>query len=172
MLVMRQTILIAIIFIGVLLCAVGYSDSQYHTSIGRQAPAIWLPEQAGGAPEQTLAQNRGRFVLVNFWSSTDAASRKAANDYTAWLRANAGKDLRLLSVNVDKTPELFNEIVRRDSLIAATQYHVQGDTAAAIVNSYGLDDGLGSLLISPDGRIVAHNPDKSYLDHIFEPGIR
>lgn len=167
---MKQTILIAVIFIGVLLCAVGYSDSQYHTSVGRQAPAMWLPEQATGAPQQTLADNRGKFVLINFWSCTDAPSRKSANDYTAWLRANPGKDLRLLSVNVDSSPDLFNEIVRRDSLIGATQYHVQGDTAAAIVNNYGLDKGLGSLLVSPDGKIVAHNPDKSYLDHIFEPG--
>ena len=98
---MKKTLIITAIFIGVLLCAVGYADSQYRTSIGRQAPALWLPSQGARAPETTLAAQSGNYVMLNFWKSTDAMSRQAANEYTAWLRSHPGNDLKLLSVNLD-----------------------------------------------------------------------
>lgn len=52
-----------------------------------------------------------------------------------------------MSVNFDDSENLFREIVRLDSLIPAQQYHAGGDTARAISNNYGLDEGMGSLLI-------------------------
>lgn len=161
--IMKKTLLLIVIFVGLLLCAVGYADSRYRTSIGRRAPALWLPAQDTGAPATTVADNEGRYVLLTFWKSTDAPSRRAANDYTAWLRREQPSNVQLLGVNLDESPELFGEIVRRDSLIAATQYHVGGDTARAIIDTYGLDDGLGSLLIGPDGKILAHNPTPTAL---------
>ena len=164
---MKKTLIITAIFIGVLLCAVGYADSQYRTSIGRQAPALWLPSQGARAPETTLAAQSGNYVMLNFWKSTDAMSRQAANEYTAWLRSHPGNDLKLLSVNLDESPALFGEIMRRDSLIGSTQYHHDGDAARAVIDSYGLDKGLGSVLIDPDGKIVSHNPSQSDLDNYF-----
>lgn len=154
----KKTIIIAAVFIGIILCAVGYSDSRYRTATGRQAPALQLPAQSTGAPATSLNDNRGRYVLLNFWSSTDPASRKAANRYTAWLRKHPESNLRLLSINMDEHSELFNQIVRRDSLIPSTQYHLSGDTARAVSDCYGLKDGLGSVLISPTGKIISHNP--------------
>ncbi|MDE6207006.1 MAG: redoxin domain-containing protein [Muribaculaceae bacterium] len=159
---MKKTILLIIIFVGVLVCAVGYADSKYRTSIGRPAPALWLPAD-GDAPETTLSENRGHYVLLNFWNSTDAASRRAANTYTAWLRAHPGTDTRLLSVNVGDNEALYREIVRRDRLIDSTQHHLGDDLARAVSDSYGLKDGLGTVLIDPSGRIIAHNPSECNL---------
>ena len=165
---MKKTLIIVAMFIGVLLCrAVGYADSQYRTSIGKQAPALWLPAQDNRAPETSLADQAGKYVMLNFWKSTDVASRQAANEYTAWQRANPGKGLTLLSVNLDDSQELFGEIMRRDSLIGSTQYHLGGDTARAVIDSYGLDKGLGSVLIDPSGKIVAHNPTQTELSNYF-----
>lgn len=154
-------------FIGLLFCAVGFADSQFRTAVGRKAPALILPERAGYAPRTSLTDNLGKYVMLNFWKATDAPSRKAANEYTAWLRSHPGNKLKLLSVNIDETPQLFDEIVRRDSLIKSTQYYVSGDTARAIEDTYGLDKGLGSMLIDPDGKIVSHNPTLKDLDKIF-----
>lgn len=139
-------------FVGVLVFAVGYSDSQYRTALGRDVPSLRLP---GGA---TLDDMRGSYVLLNFWKSTDAPSRRSANDYTAWLRRHKDANVRLVSVNLDDNPAMYREIVRLDSLIPATQYHVGGDTARAVSSSFGLDEGLGTMLVGTDGKIVAHNP--------------
>lgn len=152
---MKKTLILIALFVGVLVCAVGYSDSQYRTSLGKKAPALWLPDGHDGL---TLDKLHGRYVLLNFWKSTDAPSRRSANDYTAWLRRYPHSDIDFVSVNLDDNRQLFNEMVRLDSLIPSTQYYVGGDTARAIYDSYGLSKGLGTLLINPEGKIIAHNP--------------
>lgn len=160
---MKKTILISIIFIGVLLVAVGYSDSRYRTSIGHNAPDIWVPAADSAF---TLDEMRGDYVLLNFWKSTDAPSRRAVNDYTAFLRRHPDSDVKLISINMDHSRPLFNEIVRRDSLMPSTQFYAGGDTARAISDTYGLDKGLGTMLISPKGKILAHNPSWDYLESL------
>ena len=152
---MKKTILLAIVFVGVLVLSVGYSDSRYRTAIGRTVPSVVLPSASG---DVDLGALRGHYVLLNFWKSTDAPSRRSINDYTAWLRRHPSSDVRLVSVNLDETPQMFREISRRDSLMPSTQFYVGGDTAAAITSTFGLSDGLGTMLISPDGKIIAHNP--------------
>lgn len=160
---MKKTLIIIAIFTGVLVCAVRYADSQYRTAIGRKAPALWLPEQVTGAPETSLARQQGKYVVLNFWKSTDAPSRQAANEYTAWQRSHPDSKLEVISVNLDESPALFNEIMRRDSLIQSDQYYLGGDTAQAVINSYGLNRGLGSMLIDPSGKIIVHNPTSAQL---------
>ena len=108
----------------------------------------------------------GEYALITFWSSTDAPSRRASNLYTAWLRANPEARLRLIGVNFDDSEALFDEIVRRDSLDAKDQFYANGDTARAIADNYGLSDGFGSVLVSPDGKIAAYNPDDATLANL------
>jgi len=160
---MKKTLLLIAVCTALLLCAVGYSDSRYHTALGRRPPDFYV-ENDSGEISATLLKNS--YFLLNFWASTDAPSREAANVYTAWLRRNSDKNLRLVSVNFDKNDALFKEIVRLDSLIPSEQYHVSGDTAKAIIENYGLQDGFGSLLIAPSGKIVAYNPDAETLSRI------
>lgn len=162
---MKQTLLLVAICIGLVLCAVGYSDSKYHTALGRKAPNFYAENDCGSVSSASL---KGDYTLLNFWASTDAPSREAANLYTAWQRSNPDKKLRLVSVNFDKNDALFREIVRLDSLIPAEQYHVSGDTAKAIVDNYGLKDGFGSLLIDENGTIIAHNPEPEALGNLLK----
>lgn len=156
---MKKTLFIAAILVGIIICAVCFSEGQYRTSLGRTAPKLWLPTDSGAI---NLEQKRGHYVLLNFWKSTDAPSRAAANRYTAWLRQHPGK-VDLVSINLDDSQHLFDQIVRQDRLIPATQYHADGDMARAIENAYQLDLGLGSMLIDPRGKILAHNPDPEAL---------
>lgn len=157
---MKKTLLLIVIFIGVLVCAVGYSDIHYRTALGEHVPGMQL-ERAGS--RVSLKDLEGRYVILNFWNSTDATSRRAANLYTAWIRSHPTAPLEMVSVNFDENPGLFSEIVRRDGLMPDKQYRVSGDTARAVVNTFGLKDGYGSMLIGPDGTILAHNPTDAQL---------
>lgn len=160
---MKKSLLIIAIFAGILVCAVGYSDSQYRTSLGHIAPALWVPDNADGV---SLNDLRGNYVLLNFWKSTDAPSRRSTNRYTAWLRRHPDNKIKYMSVNIDESVNLFKEIVQLDSLIPSTQFHVEGKVARAVSDNYGLDKGLGTMLIAPDGKIIAHNPSLDDLDKI------
>ena len=165
---MKKTFLIAALFIGVLLFAGGHSETHSRTVLGKSAPALCV-ERADSII--SLDRLRGEYVLVNFWSSTDAASRRAAYMYTAWQRRHPGSDLQVIGVNFDDSEGLFREIVRLDSLEPAQQYHAAGDTARAITDNYGLAEGYGSVLIDPEGKIVAYNPTENDLDAILSPAM-
>lgn len=164
---MKKTLIISVLFVGLVLCALGLADSHYRTSIGSVAPVFRVSSDTGSL---SLKDLRGSYVLLNFWSSTDAASRHAANDYTAWVRRHPDSRLKLMSVNLDSSPRLFREIVRVDSLIPSTQHYAGGNTAGALKSEYGLNNGLGSVLINPEGKIVAHNPDDAVLNRLSAKG--
>lgn len=157
---MKKSLILALIFIGVLFIAVSYSDIHYSTAIGNEAPALRLEQ---GSNTVSLKDLRGKYVLLNFWKSTDATSRRDANIYTAWCRSHPGAAMDLVNVNFDSNPELFSEIVRRDGLNPSQQFRVGGDTAVAVSHTFGLESGYGSLLINPEGKIIAHNPSESQL---------
>ncbi len=161
---MKKTFLIAALFIGVLLFAGGYAESSHSTEIGRQAPALAYDPADSLI---SLDRLRGDYVLLTFWSSTDAPSRQAANLYTAWQRRHPEAPLQLVGVNFDDSQGLFNEIVRRDSLESDEQFHISGERAIEATKKYGLDQGFGSVLINPAGTIVAYDPDPAELDALM-----
>lgn len=75
-------------------------------------------------------------LSLTLWSSDDAASR-AAN---AELAAKARRDPSLthIGVNVDESPAMFHEILRRDKLDGdSLQLHVSGDEASRLLSSVG-----------------------------------
>jgi tetratricopeptide (TPR) repeat protein/peroxiredoxin len=73
-----------------------------------QAPDFSLPDLAGN--QHTLADYRGRLVLLNFWTTACAQCRQdlvfIRRNYSRW----AGQGLQILAVNINKPGE--TEIVR------------------------------------------------------------
>lgn len=122
----------------------------------------------------SLDDMRGHWVLLQFWSSSDAPSRIAGKQYTAIeQKLNDGQSaerFHLLSVNMDRSERLFREIVRRDNLNAETQFRAQGEEASKIIDAYRLDNGFQSFLIDPQGKIVATNPDPETVARIVAEG--
>ncbi len=162
---MKNTFLIAALLIGLILFASGYADSRQHPAVGKTAPTLDVPVADS---VMNLDKMRGDYVLVNFWSSTDAPSREAANLYTAWQRRNPDTDMKLIGINFDDSRALFREIVRIDSLEPSQEYYATGEQAKSIIRSYGLEKGYGSVLVDPDGKIMAYNPTDEDLNVIFD----
>ena len=77
---MKKTFFIALILVSLLLFAGSHSIIQRGPSTGDTAPAIATVE-ADSIVRQALAG--GNYVLLNFWNSSDAESRRAANGYRA-----------------------------------------------------------------------------------------
>lgn len=107
---------------------------------------------------------KGKYVLVNFWDSSNAVSRIAAGEYDRFLHANPTSRFSLLSVNTDKNLELFREIVRKDHLDSSTQFHISDAKARHLSHDYRPDNGFSSYLIDPEGKIVAVNPSVTTLE--------
>ena len=61
----KKTLILIAVFIGILFCAVGFADSQFRTALGQKAPALVLPEKPGYAPATSLSDNLGSYVMLN-----------------------------------------------------------------------------------------------------------
>lgn len=160
---MKRTFFAAAFAAALLLTASSYSDEHGGTRPGDFAPRF---EVENPDAKVDLGQLRGQYVLLTFWSSADAPSRIAAGKYSAWINGNENANLRHISVNFDEEPMLFAEIAKRDGLDMTSQYHVAGAQAESIASEYGLDQGFGSMLIAPDGRISKVNPSLSELSSL------
>ncbi|MDE7411743.1 MAG: redoxin domain-containing protein [Paramuribaculum sp.] len=155
---MKKTMIVIALFAILLVMAAAGSSHEYESREGALAPKFEVTDVNGDVVALPMMQ--GKYVLVNFWSSTDADSRINANLYDRFVKNNATEDkLSLVSVNMDRNESLFREIVRRDRLDAKSQVHVLGSAASTMMHSFGQkDESCRSYLIDPDGVIVAVNP--------------
>lgn len=129
-------------------------------SEGDEAPALRVENTTGTID---LKDCKGEYVLLTFWSTSDAQSRRDCNVYSSWFEKNRPANVRHISVNFDFERILFDEIVKLDKLDANTQFNVQGVAAIRLQEEYDLQEGYGSVLIDRDGRIRRFNPSVSEL---------
>lgn len=146
-------------FVVLLLSVSANTDRVYSAVEGVQAPDFRI--ELGGDSTVSLSDFRGRYVVLNFWSASDADSRIAANRFDRFAKAvSEDESIRLLSVGFGSSERLFREIVRRDGMDNESQFFANGPVASQILKSYELaEGGLRSFLIDPKGDIVAVNPD-------------
>lgn len=161
--------MIFIAFFSVLLLTVSaHTGSVYEAAEGYKAPLFQLDEEydsRGGNFD--LAGLSGRYVLLSFWSTTDAASRIAVADYDKMTRSMDEDLICRVSVNMDTNAALFHEVVRRDGLRERMHFRASGDKAVELTGLYHLDKGYRTMLIDPAGRIVAVNPSSTQLTEIL-----
>lgn len=158
---MKKAILFIACFAVFFISLSAMSDGGSVPAAGYKAPRLELANE--GSP-MSLGDMRGKYVLLNFWRSSDADSRLKCNQYAALLRAD--NSISYISVNLDSSAGLFREIVKRDGLDAKTQYHAEKPEADRLLSVYQLEDGMKSFLIAPDGTILAVNPDAALLSRL------
>lgn len=160
-----NTILLFALMVVILAGAPFVLHEDASLKVGDKTPALSAGNNRG---ELTLDQLKGHYVLLDFWTSSDAGSRLKSNEYNSLKATDCdGKLPLLVSVNFDKSKRLFDEIVKRDHLNADTQYHVGGKDAELIRDSFRLNGNYNSYLIGPEGRVVMVNPTPEYLQQRF-----
>ena len=152
---MKKTMKVIVLFAVLVISVSAYSERVYEAAEGYNAPSMTIENSD---TTLSLAELKGRYVIVTFWSSADADSRLRAYRYDEAAKLLPQERFCLLSVNFDRSERLFREIVRRDNLSAENHIHVDGSQANRIIHDYRLTEGFKSLLIDPKGRIVAMNP--------------
>ncbi len=162
---MKKTIFTIALMAMMLFVTSGLSSQEKALTPGTLAPELNL---SSDTQSSKLSLLRGEFVLLSFWSSTDATSRIQCNEYSAWANNCHNAAVRHIGVNFDQEPVLFSEITRLDGLDPATQFNVKGTEADRIKSDYQLAQGYGTLLIGPDGRIAAINPSTSDLSSLID----
>ncbi|MBR4829238.1 MAG: hypothetical protein IKZ92_05485 [Muribaculaceae bacterium] len=156
---MNKSLLIIATLGLLILFTSAYYSSPADSRIGYKAPALILGNDDNGL--SPLQQHRGEMVLLTFWSSVDAESRISNIHYDRLSRHQ--KAYTHVSVNLDRSMSVYNNIVVIDDLNRSAQFCSSPDVQNAIIRSWRLDEGYHSFLIDAQGVIIAVDPDEKIL---------
>ncbi len=118
--------------------------------LGKQAPPIRATSLSGSPV--SLAEMRGRFVVVNFFASWCPPCRSEQPELVEFTYEHrAAEDASVLGVAFDDNATSAREFQRSTGGL----WPSVPDPGGQIALAYGVDDPPESYLVAPDGRVVA-----------------
>ena len=158
----------SVFVIAILATAFGNNPDSKKIKIGSQFPSIVLTNTYTTiSPADNGSQH---FTLITLWTGRDAQSRLACTEYNNFFKLNpeAASKIDYAAINFDRSRTLRDEIIRIDGLDANTQFEADNITAMTLGDALDLDLGMGSMLISPEGKVVAFNPTVERLKALID----
>lgn len=154
-------------FAMMLLTMSAFVDVRRSARIGSEAPAL-VVERADSS--LSLDGLRGKKVVLSFWSAADAQSRLDQTRLAAAIRQfGLDSETVVVSVNLDRSQKLMNEVVALDNLDSNSQFHVDNATAeSAIREVFEMADGLRTFIIDENGVIVTVDPTQQQIVEALE----
>jgi cytochrome c biogenesis protein CcmG/thiol:disulfide interchange protein DsbE len=117
-------------------------------ALGEPAPASPLPWLEGGG-DGSLAEFRGRWVLVNFWASWCVPCHQEAPELERFQQRHSGQHFTVLGIDSRDLSGDGKEFVRRYGL----SYPQLRDGDGAAAHDYGTTGVPENFLIDPRGRV-------------------
>ncbi len=125
------------------------SDPIVGTAIGNLAPDFTL--QTDGGETVSLSDLRGQVVLLNFWGTWCGPCRREMPEFQRIYEERADEGFTILAVairdNVDNVVEFRREF--------GLSFTLALDSDNAVADLYGIQTAPSTLIISPDGVVVA-----------------
>ena len=131
--------------------------SAYYTTpadsrAGYQAPSLTMGNEAGSF---SLSELRGRYVVVSFWSSSRPDSRISNLQLD---RASRQLGIAHVSVNMDQSDALYEQVAAVDGLASQWQWHCDSAMQDKLCRTWRQESGYCSFLVDRDGRIIQKDP--------------
>lgn len=117
-------------------------------AIGDPAPAVKLPKLEGPG-EGSLANYRGRWVLVNFWASWCPPCREEAPALEEFQKQHGNAEVSILGIDSGDLSDDGKAFVDRYGLSYPQLHDGQGSAA----DDFGTSGFPESFLIDPSGRL-------------------
>lgn len=143
---------IVVFLVGVLWMATHYlGDELFPVTVGSQAPPFTASTLDATPRTKTLADYKGKVVLLNVWATWCPPCREEMPSIERVHRAFAGQGLAVVAVSIDdpgKEDEI-REFVREYGLT----FEILHDAAAGIKKNYQLTGYPETFVIARDGTI-------------------
>ncbi len=122
--------------------------------VGDPAPEFVFTDFDGG--QHSLAESRGKYVLIDFWASWCRPCVAKLPQVEALRKQYAAEPgLVVLGANLDQEPERAKKLLRDAPL--PWQHALLGDWSDTdIPQRFGVSSVPTYVLIGPDGRVAAH----------------
>ena len=125
------------------------SKGETEIALGEPAPDRELPV-LGGPGEGSIADYRGRWVLVNLWASWCAPCRQEAPELKRFAERYRKRDLTVLGIDVQDNSDDALAFLR-DYRIDYPQLRSVGDERSDAFGSTGVPE---NFLVDPRGRLA------------------
>lgn len=139
--------------------------SRSAVQVGQAAPDISLPTPAGEAI--SLSSLRGKYVLVDFWASWCRPCRAENPNVVRVYNKYKDKGFEILGVSLDRSKDAWVKAIEKDGL---TWPHISDlkfwQSAAA--KTYGVSAIPYTVLVGPDGKVIAQNLRGASLERKLE----
>ncbi|MDF2456492.1 MAG: ccmG [Cytophagaceae bacterium] len=129
-------------------------DAQGKAAIGKPAPNFTLQDRSGKAV--SLSSLKGQYVLIDFWASWCGPCRAESPNMVKLYNKFKGKNFQILGVSLDGSEDAWNGAIEKDGL---TWLHVSDlmQWNSPVVALYGIDGIPATVIVDPNGIIVAKN---------------
>lgn len=145
------------------------SKGSANVELGERVPDEPLP-RLGGDGTGSVADYRGRWVLVNFWASWCLPCRDESPDLETFQRRHGGPAFTVLGIDTRDLTDDGLEFVRRHGL----SYPQLRDGDGGRADDFGTTGVPESFLVDPRGRLVLirRGPvDLRYLERYVAPRL-
>ena len=128
-----------------------------------KAPAFTLPDTEGKMV--SLSDYAGKYVLVNFWSSTCAPCRIKMRTWQREIDRLEKTGVEIISISCDRQKENWLKAIEHDK-VSWTQL-LEGDDMK-VSQAYGMEFLSDSYLISPEGNVIGKNLSWEQIEDIVK----
>lgn len=129
-------------------------EAQGKAAIGKQAPNFTLHDRSGKSI--SLSSLKGKYVLIDFWASWCGPCRAESPNMVKLYNKFKNKNFEILGVSLDGSETAWNGAIEKDHL---TWLHVSDlmQWNSPVVAMYGIDGIPATVIVDPNGIIVAKN---------------
>ncbi|MGQ8336014.1 thioredoxin-like domain-containing protein [Sunxiuqinia sp. A32] len=136
---------------------------QFIKEYGENSPEILLPNPDG--KEIALTSLRGKYVLLQFWSSQDRGSRIINPVLVEIYNKYKRKGFDIYQVSVDENRYEWIDAIDKDGLSWTNVGDMKGSTSA--LNNYNVKQIPFNYLLDKEGTVIARNLKGPELDKVL-----
>lgn len=133
---------------------------------GMEAPEIAMKDPQGNI--RKLSDLRGKYVMIDFWASWCGPCRRENPNVVRLYHKYHDKGFEIYSVSLDRTREAWLKGIQDDGLIWPNHVSDLNGWTSSGGKSYNIMSVPATVLVDPDGKIIARNLRGTELEQKLE----